>query len=226
MTSQELNPSSHSQKSNKSFRLGRKESQRGSLFSRARASFVRSGGQRGATCENLRGTSGADFESQGDVFRGQSPGGCFCFGVGGGGGSDSEVLILIKGPFCFVFKNETAASPIYAISLAHMKAKHNAPSSTRDHSVVLETTLGDVEYEFVFADAETAEKFETAATGQAAAGEAALVRKRLGHEHLLRKRASVRFAESVAMKKVEDQPEAPVSGEEIMANMPIPGAPM
>lgn len=135
---------------------------------------------------------------------------------------------MIKGPFCFVFKTETSASPIYAISLSHMKAKQNAPNSTRgDHSVVLETTLGDVEYEFVFATADTAEKFETAALGQAAAGEADLVRKRLGHEHLLRKRASVRFAESVAMKKVDDQPEAPVSGEEIMANMqPLPGAPM
>jgi hypothetical protein len=48
----------------------------------------RSGGQRGATLEELRGTSGADFEGKCDIERGHSAASasvCFCFGGVGGG---------------------------------------------------------------------------------------------------------------------------------------------
>lgn len=123
----------------------------------------------------------------------------------------------MKGPFCFIFKNESADSPKFAISLAHMKAKKQS-----DNSVALETNLGDVEFVVHLADSATAELFETSVGQQAAAGETELVRKRLGHEHLLSKRASVRFAESVATKKIEEQPEAPISTEEILSNVPLP----
>lgn len=56
-----------------------------SLFNRARMSFVRSGGQRGASMETLRGTNGADFEAKaGKVERGNGTSvGCGCFGSAG-----------------------------------------------------------------------------------------------------------------------------------------------
>lgn len=48
-------------------------------------SFVRSGGQRGASMETLRGTNGADFEAKaGKVERGNGTSvGCGCFGSAG-----------------------------------------------------------------------------------------------------------------------------------------------
>ena len=56
-----------------------------SLFHRARMSFVRSGGQRGASMETLRGTNGADFEGKAEkVERGNGTSiGCGCFGSAG-----------------------------------------------------------------------------------------------------------------------------------------------
>jgi hypothetical protein len=48
-------------------------------------SFVRSGGQRGASVETLRGTTGADFEAiASEVDRGSGSGvDCACFGDSG-----------------------------------------------------------------------------------------------------------------------------------------------
>jgi hypothetical protein len=58
---------------------------RSSLINRARMSFVRSGGQRGASVETLRGTTGADFEAiASEVDRGSGSGvDCACFGDSG-----------------------------------------------------------------------------------------------------------------------------------------------
>jgi hypothetical protein len=51
------------------------------LLSIARQSFVKSGGQRGASVETLRGTHGADFENKAVVTRGGGEGVfCGCFG--------------------------------------------------------------------------------------------------------------------------------------------------
>ena len=113
-----------------------------------------------------------------------------------------------------MFINETASSPKYAIRLAHLKTAIRSPKA-----VDLETSLGDVEYELTFETAEVAQSFAKTATGQAAAGEVEEVRKRLGHAHLLNKRASVRYAESVAVKKVQEAPDAPVSAEDILTNV-------
>jgi hypothetical protein len=100
-----------------------------------------------------------------------------------------------------------------------MIAETKAPArGTAHHIVLLETNLGDVEYEVSFEDGETAQAFATTVTEQAAAGEVDIVRKRLGHEHLLTKRASMRFAASIATKKIEDAPDVPVSNEEIIAS--------
>ena len=173
--------------------------------------FYRSGGERGADVETLRGTHGADFEGSAYIQRGEGGGiGCGCLG---GGDEPKERLILIKGPFVFVFKNEDAAAPKYAVSLAHLKAKQQNPQST----VTIESNLGEVEYQIKFAEIEPAKQFVKVANKQAAIGESDEVRKRLGHQHLLNKRKSVRYAETVAMKKVDDQPEKPehLSAEDI-----------
>lgn len=95
--------------------------------------------------------------------------------------------------------------------------------SSSGTAVLLESSLGDVEYEISFATEEVAIKFANTVKTQAAAAVSAQVRKRLGHEHLLTKRASVRYAETIAQKKVEDQPETPVTTQEVLDNMPLQG---
>lgn len=52
--------------------------------------------------------------------------------------------------------------------------------------------------------------------------------QRLGHENLLTKRASVRYAEKVAMKKIDDQPEKEerLTAEEIARVTGNPAMPM
>mmetsp|Transcript_54133 Transcript_54133/g.162058 ORF Transcript_54133/g.162058 Transcript_54133/m.162058 type:complete len:226 (-) Transcript_54133:557-1234(-) len=59
---------------------------RSSLLQRARMSFYRSKGERGADVATLRGTRGADFEGEARVIRGTSDAVlCSCFGGGGNG---------------------------------------------------------------------------------------------------------------------------------------------
>lgn len=186
---------------------------RSSLFSMARMSFVRSGGQRGASLETLRGTTGGDFEANAEVERGTGASiGCCCFGSAG---LDKNVIVFIKGPFCFVYKDDKAAAPKYAISLSQMKSSVKEPTHGK-FPVTLGTLLGDVDYEIFFADQETANLFSHVVSEQASASETEAIRKRLGHEHLLHKRASVRYAETIAMKKINDQPDAPVTTVELM----------
>jgi hypothetical protein len=148
--------------------------------------------------------------------------------------SKKERLLLIKGPFCFVFKNEDAASPKYAIALVNLKA---VAKQGHANIVQLQTHLGDVEYEVVFdsssrSSSSSAEKdghvvvaaanlFRRVVQQQAAAAETDRVRKRLGHEHLLVHSKSVRYAEGIAQKKCKEQPDAPISASDIVANMPV-----
>jgi hypothetical protein len=138
------------------------------------SSFFRSGGDRGADIETLRGTHGPDFEGYAVINR---PAGssicCTCFG---GQQDNKEKILLIKGPYCFVFNKETDPSPKYAISLAHMKAVMQSTSSTTQH-VTIETSLGDVEWELGFQQKNIAKQFIDAFKTQAAAGEAEEVRK-------------------------------------------------
>lgn len=185
-------------------------------------SFVRSRGTRGASVETLRGTTGADFEGNAQVVRGQSQGAfCGCWG----GKTDKLRFVLIKGPFCFVFTDEEAPSPKYAINLVHMRAR--AEEHSYGHTaVLLETSLGDVEYQFIFdisEDEDAPQRFVSVVSEQAVTAEAELVKKRLGHEHLLQKRSSVRYAETIATKKIKEQPEAPITATEVMESVPVPG---
>lgn len=178
----------------------------------------RSGGERGADVETLRGTSGADFEGSASVKRGDGGIGCGCFG---GGEEEKERLLLIKGAYVFVFKNENAEAPKYAISLAHLKTKQTNPLSL----VTIESSLGDVEYQIKFSEESLAKKFVSVANKQAAIGEAEQVKKRLGHQHLLNKRKSVMYAEKVATKKIEDQPEKEekLTAEDVQRFNTVPG---
>ena len=193
---------------------------RSSVFQRARMSFVRSKGARGADVDTLRGTRGADFEATGRITRGVEGVRCLCFGGGDDGNKDR--LIFIKGPFCFVFSDEQAAAPKYAIGLQYMRPEAVTSQQGR-FPVILKDTLGDVQFEVTFTTEDDATRFARAVKDQASAAETEEVRKRLGHEHLLNKRSSVRYAESIAKKKVEDQPDKPVSAQEIVDNMPVTG---
>ena len=138
-------------------------------------SFVlSSGGQRGASVETLRGTHGADFEGCATVKRGNERPLCGCFDK-----SDKEVLVMIKGSYIFVYKNEQSQSPKYAISLAHMKA-HRREEAMGHTTVDLETNLGDIEYEFTFHTAnkpDEAKTFARVVGQQAQVGEAEEVQK-------------------------------------------------
>jgi hypothetical protein len=101
-----------------------------------------------------------------------------------------------------------------------MKAKMRpAGAGGRGHTV-LETNMGEMEYELSFATEAIALEFTNTVFAQSTSAASEAVRKRLGHDHLLNKRSSVVYAETVAIKKVADQPDAPVSAREILSNIP------
>ena len=141
-------------------------------------------------------------------------GGCF--------GSNPLVdrYLVIKGPFCFVFVKEDAASPQYAIKLFGLVADKPTHHSHRWMVLLRQGAVGDVQYELSFTEETTAQTFVAVVQQQASVAATEETRKRLGHEHLLTKRASLRFAETVAASKEKNQPDKPISREEILdANM-------
>mmetsp|Transcript_19685 Transcript_19685/g.42832 ORF Transcript_19685/g.42832 Transcript_19685/m.42832 type:complete len:261 (+) Transcript_19685:266-1048(+) len=211
------------------------------LFAAARASFVRSRGQSGANVDTLRGNTGADFEGYATVHRGDGNGAFAMFDLFScfGKKKDGLYFLLIKGYHCFVFKDEEAKSPKFAIELTNRKAviqpsresfiphvpHPGADRNTTYTTIHLETGLGDIEYKFTFANMEDGLASKFCDVVSAASNEAITeqVRKRLGHEGLLSKRASVRYANTIGAEKTRDQPEAPVGTGEVLAEMPVPG---
>lgn len=165
----------------------------------------RSGGKRGASIEHLRGTTGADFEAVGRINRTGEIVVCGCFGSSS---DNSDLVILIKGPFLFVYASETSSSPKYAISLKSLQAKKKSAEHGR-HPVIIETSLGDPQYELSFTEADVATRFTNVVKTQAAYADKVEIRKKLGHDHLLNRRASVKFAEQVATEKCKDAPPKP-----------------
>ena len=136
----------------------------------------RSGGDRGADLDTLRGTHGPDFEAYAKINRAGGAGiSCGCFGSSKD--DKNEKIILIKGAYCFVFTKETDPSPKYAISLAHQKVKLHQPPSHGLYRVTVETSLGDIEWELQFETKPIADQFVAAFRQQAAIGEADEVRK-------------------------------------------------
>ena len=162
--------------------------------------FTRSGGDRGADLATLRGHH-ADFEGQGTISRVAT--GCGCFGRPD---AKKQRTLLIKGPFCFVFDMSDDSSPLYAVSLHRIKAK-----TVNSNHVQLSSTLGDVKYDIFLKDPEQVPDFTEAVTHQSAISQSDEVRRQLGHGNLLNKRASMRYAESVAKTKVKQQPETPAN---------------
>eukprot|EP00978_Attheya_sp_CCMP212_P013304 scaffold33427_cov44-Attheya_sp.AAC.2 len=192
-----------------------------SMFQRARSSLFRSKKNGGSDVATLRGTSGSDFEGTAKVTRGAGSDilGCGCFG----GGKEKTLFLLIKGPFCFVFSKETSSSPKYAISLMNMTTDVKDPSRGQQ-TVLLESSLGDVEYTFVFSTAEfadIADRFSATVSQQAQAALTKQVRERLGHNHLINNRASIFVAEKIALSKLDDQPEVPVTAADVMSSVPL-----
>jgi len=165
----------------------------------------------------LRGTKGADFEGSARICRGFETR-CAFFR---GGREWKERFLLIKGPFYFVFADENGQSPKYAVGLQYMKPDVKHPNSKGHTLVLLQTNLGDTQYEICFQSEEVAKQFGAVVVEQSLAAETEEVRKRLGHENLLNQRKSLHYAETIALKKIEEQPDKPVSTEEIMTNMPV-----
>lgn len=64
-------------------------------------------------------------------------------------------------------------TPKYAVKLEYMKAVSSEDTKT----VLLETTLGDIEYKFTFPDDETATKFSSAVSRAASVAETNIVKK-------------------------------------------------
>ena len=208
---------------------------RSSIFERARASFYRSRGQNGASVETLRGTTGSDFEGFALVERCNAealdcnPFSCCC------GHKDGLYFLLVKGYHCFVFKDEDGVAPKFAIELNHRKAALQ-PKHDANHCIVhLQTSLGDVEYKFTFAKSHLDENdtvrtpdakagaFVAAVLAASSAAQTDEVRTRLGHQGLLDKRGSVRFAINIGKEKAKQQPEKPVGMGEVMREMPVAG---
>ncbi len=86
---------------------------------------------------------------------------------------------------------------------------------------LLQTSLGDTDYEFQFDSEEEAKNFCKKVDQLSKSGHADEVRKKLGHEHLLNKTKSIMFAENIALKKVDDQPSMPFTNEDMMADVPV-----
>ena len=125
----------------------------------------------------MRGKNGPDFEGYATINRGNDIDfGCGCFGPAK---DKKERLVLIKGPFLFVYLKETDKAPKYAVSLVYMKPILQK-SAGKTYEVWLETAMGDVEYELCFAQKNIATQFVEAVTEQAAAGQADVVKK-VGH---------------------------------------------
>ena len=79
----------------------------------------------------------------------------------------------MKGPFCFVYKSkEINLAPKYAVSLAYLVPRNKAGTT-----VSLESSLGEIEYEMQFENAEIAREFVKVVKEQASTGEADIIRK-------------------------------------------------
>jgi hypothetical protein len=121
---------------------------------------------------------------------------CGCFGRGEG----NEIsLILMKGPFIFVFENEKSPSPKFVVALQDMRVQVKRPASSGQ--MLLEPNLEDgAEYEFTFETEAIAEECIDAVREQQYGAATDLVRHRLGHDHLHVRSSSVLYAEAVALE--------------------------
>ena len=120
---------------------------------------------------------------------------CGCFGRGEG---NCLRLILVKGPFIFVFENEKCRSPRFVVALQDMRVQVKRPASSGQ--VLLEPNLEGAEYEFMFETEAIAEEFIDAVREQQYGSATDLVSHRLGHAHLHVRSPSFLYVEAVALK--------------------------
>jgi hypothetical protein len=150
----------------------------------------------------LRGTTGAEFEGMAYITHQNISDGTegWCCSFVNHTSKEKE-YILLKGPFCFVFPSSTSPTPKYAILLQNLLAKQQLQhGNCLSANVNLESVLGDVDYVLHFDTVEMALAFATAATTQQREAMTTEARKRLGHENLIRARASLLYAEKIAQQ--------------------------
>lgn len=179
----------------------------------------RSEGERGATPQILRG-QGADFEGAAKVFRGDELANVYslvrCCVLCKRSKEDYK-YVLIKGTSCFVFSNENAPSPKYAIPLERLHTERTKGSSddvdttsSLPSTVRLIRALGDVEYEFEFKNPDAASRFCRAVSKEVKVAADVSAKKRLGHLVDSAGRSnSVAYANKIAEAKKKDQPDNP-----------------
>ncbi|KAL3935371.1 MAG: hypothetical protein SGBAC_009098 [Bacillariaceae sp.] len=187
-------------------------SSNGGFFQKLGQTFKKLNGEDGANVNALRGIYGSDYESYAVVCR-ATPGSSWLTSKLKKN-DPKERFLLIKGAFCFVFKDEHRSAPKYVIRLAHTKTQ--VVNVTRQMTtVVMQSRLGDDKNdlescEFVFLRETDANCFSATANYMAAQGETEEIQDRLGDEyHLLDQRKSVRCAEKIAIEKMDDQPDKP-----------------
>jgi hypothetical protein len=120
---------------------------------------------------------------------------CGCFGRGEG---NQIRLILMKGPFVFVFENEKCRSPKFVVALQDMRVQVKRPASSGQ--VLLEPNLDGAEHELTFETEAIAEEFIDAVREQQYGAATDLIRQNLGHAHLHVRSTSVLYAEAVALE--------------------------
>merc|ERR1712129_89811 len=114
----------------------------------------------------------------------------------------------------------------YAIPLQELQAE--AEKESHGHTdVLLQTTLGDVEYRFRFntkEDKDIVSNFLTSVCNASTEASIEAKKKELGHEHQINPRASTVYANQVAQEKTKDQPDAPINVNmtEAMTDYPTP----
>ena len=105
--------------------------------------FKRSGGKRGADIPTLSGSTGAEFEGEAIVTRGNQ--GLSLFSILSCTKASNTKLIMIKGSNVFVYSEVDSSCPEYSIPLINQKVQLDGK---RD--VLLMSGLGDVEFRFRF----------------------------------------------------------------------------
>lgn len=192
-----------------------REHRRSSFLTRAKESFYRSKGTRGASVELLRGDTGSNFESQATVKRHNKGNGLFsCFT----GQKGSKRYIVIKGPHIFVFANENSSSPQYAIPLSNESVETYDKKGNKQ-VVTLLNGLAEVEYEFEF---DLREKSDLGATfsrvlkEQIIVGHNDEIKAKLGHTKTSQNSKSFCYAKNIGKEKEQDQPAVSAASNDVL----------
>lgn len=171
--------------------------------------------------KTLRGKTGADFEGEARVTRGNRSAFCSCFGEKGGE-PNKQRYVLVKGTNLFIFAKETSPAPKYAVDIPHKKIVLREKVG-HSQIVTIETGLGDVEYKVKFdlrANEHVAKNFALALKEEAAVGETNEIKEKLGHRSAFKASKSIMYADTVAAQKRKNQPDAPLTMGEAMINVP------